>query len=236
MRQKSTDLASLDAVNTEPDDQRNSKQAVCSPKSKKENEIRSTATHVFFWYGPFSNWHRPSYFSGTAALEETLQQLDKAGVAYPPRSSAITTLLAGHRYLCGEQWMMAAKAWLFDDAYILARIQAEDHPKAHKALGRKVSGFDEHLWANACMPIVIGGSIARFAANPAIAKQLLGTGDRALVEGSPYDRLWGVGITWDDPKIEDEQNWRGHNLLGQALVAARTVLAERDAPRRRFSR
>lgn len=114
--------------------------------------MRSTATHVFFWYGPFSNWHRPSYFSGAAALEETLQQLDKAGVAYPPRSSAITTLLAGHRYLCGEQWMMAAKAWLFDDAYILARIQAEDHPKAHKALGRKVSGFDERLLPSATLP------------------------------------------------------------------------------------
>lgn len=131
---------------------------------------------------------------------------------------------------------MAAKAWLFGDADILAQIQAEDHPKAQKALGRKVSGFDERLWADACMPIVIGGSIARFSANPPIAKQLLGTEDRILVEGSPYDRLWGVGIKWDDPKIEDERNWRGRNLLGKALVVTRRVLAERGAPRRRFSR
>lgn len=83
--------------------------------------MRLTSTHVFFWFGPFSNWHRPSCFSGEAALEEMLPRLDEAGVPHPPREAPITDLLARHRYLCGEQWMMAAKAWLPGEALGITR-------------------------------------------------------------------------------------------------------------------
>ncbi|AXK43876.1 NADAR family protein [Erythrobacter aureus] len=197
--------------------------------------MRSTDTHVFFWGGPFSNWNRSS-FPGEAAVAELLPRLDRIGVAHPAEDSPLTRLLKAHRFNCGEQFMMAAKAWMFDDATRLRAILAETDPKKQKLLGRDVSPFFADVWDAACVDIVASGAIARFSANPSQRKQLLDTGERVLVEGSPRDRLWGVGLDWRDERIEDPLNWRGRNLLGKALAIARAELSSRYAPRRRFAR
>ena len=197
--------------------------------------MRRTSTHVFFWGGPFSNWHR-SGFAGKDALAELLPRLNSLAVQHPSANDPLTLALADHRYSCGEQWMMAVKAWLFGDSIRLAEILASDQPRDQKMLGRRVSPFDPAAWDAACVSIVAAGSIARFAANPSLRDQLLATDDLILVEGSPKDRVWGVGIDWRDARIEDPSNWRGRNLLGRALAIARESLRARYAPRRRFSR
>ena len=109
----------------------------------------------------------------------------------------------------------------------LGRILRATEPREHKALGSAkgpIVGFDEERWARARISCVVAGTIARMQANPKDCAVLLDTGERRLVEGSPYDRIWGVGLKWDDPKIADRSAWRGLNLLGDALEEARALL------------
>jgi ribA/ribD-fused uncharacterized protein len=206
-------------------------------------KMRSTATHVFFWGGIFSNWSSGPRFSGRIALAELLPRLAALGVRHPAEAEEITRVLVGHAYPCGEQWMMAAKAWIFGDLVRLKLILEATAPADQKSLGRDVSPFDPAVWDLVCVPVVTSGCIARCTVNPSLRAQVLATENRVVVEGSPKDRVWGVGLRWDDPKIEDQRNWRGRNLLGISWVDARRVVAERypaDAvtpmPRRRFTR
>lgn len=131
-------------------------------------------------------------------------------------------------YGCAEQFMMAEKARLFGDEATRAKILASSSPREHKALGRTVTGFDHATWEAACLDIVVRGNLAKFAQNPSLLATLLATGDKLLVEASPLDKIWGVGLRADDPRIHDRANWRGQNLLGEALMRVRTELRAAD--------
>ncbi|MEU6464754.1 NADAR family protein [Streptomyces sp. NPDC046976] len=131
----------------------------------------------------------------------------------------------GRRYATAEHWMMAAKARLFGDAEAERHVLAAAHPAQAKKAGRLVRGFDEAIWERERFRIVVEGSVHKFAADPALRAFLLNTGDRVLVEASPVDRVWGIGLTADDEAAQDPERWRGLNLLGFALMEARTELA-----------
>ena len=77
--------------------------------------------------------------------------------------------------------------------------------------------------------IVLRGTLAKFSQNAELREYLLGTGDAVLVEASPYDRIWGVGLAQDDPLIRDPGNWRGENLIGFVLMEARDTLRAEEA-------
>jgi ribA/ribD-fused uncharacterized protein len=130
----------------------------------------------------------------------------------------------GRRYATAEHWMMWSKAMLFGDAATAERILAAEYPLQAKALGRQAKGFDEPAWAAARFDIVVAGSLAKFRQHPDLAAFLSGTGQRVLVEASPLDRVWGIGLAADDPRAADPARWRGENLLGFALMHARERL------------
>ncbi|MFF8654320.1 NADAR family protein [Streptomyces huasconensis] len=134
----------------------------------------------------------------------------------------------GVAYATAEHWMMATKARLFDDADAERAVLAARTPAEAKNAGRLVRGFDEAIWARERFGVVVTGSVHKFASDPALRDFLLGTGERVLVEASPLDRVWGVGLAADDPRIQDPEKWRGANLLGFALMGARGRL-QRDA-------
>ncbi len=140
-----------------------------------------------------------------------------------------TFVVDGNTFSCAEQFMMHGKAVLFGDAAIAAQILATASPKEHKALGRKVSGFDDKVWKQHREVIVAAGSRAKFTQNPALLRALLDTAPTELVEASPFDRIWGVGMGADDPRIEDPANWRGGNLLGKILTKLRDELIAEQA-------
>ncbi|GAB7104784.1 NADAR family protein [Streptomyces phaeofaciens JCM 4814] len=129
-------------------------------------------------------------------------------------------------YATAEHWMMAEKARLFDDAEAERRVLAAGHPSEAKKAGRLVRGFDEETWQRERFRIVVEGSVHKFASNPRLRSFLLGTGERVLVEASPVDRVWGIGLAADDDAATDPQRWRGPNLLGFALMQARRRLRE----------
>ncbi|MEU0168113.1 NADAR family protein [Streptomyces iakyrus] len=127
-------------------------------------------------------------------------------------------------YATAEHWMMAEKARLFEDASAERAALAAGHPAEAKKAGRLVRGFDEATWARERFRIVVEGSVHKFGAHPDLLRYLLGTGDRVLVEASPVDRVWGIGLAASDEAAMDPERWRGPNLLGFALMEARERL------------
>ena len=130
----------------------------------------------------------------------------------------------GVEYSTAEHFMMAEKARLFDDEGALAKILSANHPGEAKNEGRGVRNFDEARWLENRFDIVVRGNLAKFEQNEALRIYLLGTGERVLVEASPVDRIWGIGMAKDDPDIESPSLWRGLNLLGYALMEVRSRL------------
>ncbi|MEV5959016.1 NADAR family protein [Streptomyces sp. NPDC051987] len=130
----------------------------------------------------------------------------------------------GVEYATAEHWMMAGKARLFRDAEAERAVLAAQHPAAAKKAGRLVRGFDEETWRRERFGLVTEGSVHKFAADTELRDFLLATGDRILVEASPVDRIWGIGLPATDTAAEDPARWKGLNLLGFALMEARDRL------------
>ena len=131
----------------------------------------------------------------------------------------------GVTYPTAEHYMMAEKARLFDDDEALAEILAAKSPAEAKAGGRRVRGFTDEVWREHREDIVRQASIAKFASDKQLRSYLVGTGARVLVEASPRDRIWGIGMGRNNPAAEKPSQWRGRNLLGFALMQARAELA-----------
>lgn len=136
----------------------------------------------------------------------------------------------GTRYANAEQYMMAGKARLMGDAETLAAILAIDDPSKVKALGRKVKPYDDARWEAHRFDVVTAGNVAKFSASPAMRAYLLSTERDILVEASPTDTIWGIGLGAADERARDPHEWRGRNLLGFALVRARAILREELPP------
>ena len=130
----------------------------------------------------------------------------------------------GRVYPTAEHWMMAEKARLFRDNAIRDKISLAVSPAAAKKLGREVLGFDPVQWDAHKSAIVIAGNLQKFSQHPALRTFLLNTGGRILVEASPMDRIWGIGMAKSDEHIDNPLKWRGQNLLGYALMAVRDLL------------
>jgi ribA/ribD-fused uncharacterized protein len=134
----------------------------------------------------------------------------------------------GIEYKTAEHWMMAQKAILFGDKEIAEQILKADKPGEVKELGRKIKGFDELKWKERKYEIVKAGSIHKFQQDKKLKEFLVNTGDRVLVESSPTDTIWGIGLAQDAKSIENPNAWRGLNLLGFALMEARDFLRAKE--------
>lgn len=127
-------------------------------------------------------------------------------------------------YPTAEHFMMAGKARLFADDVALRQVLAAPNPGAVKAIGRSIEGFDEKVWQERRWDIVVQANLAKFSQNAALAEFLRNTGARVLVEASPVDKIWGIGLAADDPDAENPAGWQGLNLLGFALMEVRSRL------------
>lgn len=163
---------------------------------------------IYFWgrdgkYGYMSNW----FLRDFSAPDETSKDL---------------------RFSCSEQYFMWRKALLFNDKEIAHKILIAPYdPANYKALGRKVKGFDDTNWDIHKFPIMYDANYYKFAdpANADLKRWLINTGDAILVEASPYDKIWGIGISEQEANIsQNVVSWRGENLLGEALMAVRATL------------
>ena len=120
--------------------------------------------------------------------------------------------------------MMAEKARLFNDAHALAEVLKCNHPMEAKQWGRRVANFDPKIWDKHKYEIVKQGNLHKFSQDTKMKQYLLQTGDRITVEASPRDRIWGIGMSQDNEKAHNPNQWRGQNLLGFALMEVREEL------------
>jgi ribA/ribD-fused uncharacterized protein len=135
-----------------------------------------------------------------------------------------TFVIDGITYSCTEQWMMAEKARLFGDTETLALIMEAQLPSDQKKLGRKVKGFNVDKWNAVAKDVVYKGNYAKFTQNPAMKECLLATIGTTLVEASPYDKIWGIGMSAFDAMGRSREEWKGLNWLGEVLTQLRNDL------------
>jgi hypothetical protein len=135
----------------------------------------------------------------------------------------------GVKYASSEHWMMSEKARLFGDNEALSAILDAVTPAEAKKLGRLVRGFNDARWKAACFEAVVRGNVHKFGQDADLREYLLGTANRVLVEASPRDQVWGIGLGAANERAADPRQWRGRNLLGFALMEARSRLAEDSA-------
>lgn len=128
------------------------------------------------------------------------------------------------KFNTAEHWMMAQKALLFVDKEIYDKIIIAKSPAEAKALGRQVRNFDETTWNHKRFEIVVRGSLEKFTQHKDLKEFLLNTKERVLVEASPIDRIWGIGLKADSDKAENPKRWNGLNLLGFALMEVRDII------------
>lgn len=130
----------------------------------------------------------------------------------------------GILYNCAEQFMMAEKARLFNDPVALKKIMAETNPHQQKMLGKTVKGFKQDVWDNNARRIVYNGNYAKFTQNAEL-KALLLSSVGTLVEASPYDKIWGIGLSEREHSAKIRSQWKGTNWLGEVLTKLRANLA-----------
>jgi len=130
----------------------------------------------------------------------------------------------GITYQTAEHWMMAAKARLFNDDVNLQKVLQSGTPAAAKKLGRAVKNFDPLVWDQHKFNLVVEGNYHKFSQHATLKTFLLNTADRVIVEASPVDKIWGIGMAADHVAVENPSSWKGENLLGYALMEVRDQL------------
>lgn len=181
---------------------------------------------VSFWRPCDPNAYLGQWFDSAFELNDVTQK------TLPVCFSTLPFLGRMHgRYSSAEQFMMVAKAVLMDDAKSEAIIRKTNNPRTCKRLGRKVQNFDSDKWAAVARDVVCVGNYLKFSQNQHLKKELLGTKTATLVEGSPYDKVWGVGLRYDSPHINQPDKWKGTNLLGNCLESVRELLTQKPVAR-----
>lgn len=128
------------------------------------------------------------------------------------------------QYPSAEHFMMAEKARLFSDEEVLDKILNSNSPAEAKKYGREVKRFDPKVWDENKMDIIVQANLAKFGQNEGLKEFLLNTKERILVEASPVDQIWGIGLAKDSKDASNPLKWRGENLLGFALMEVRKLL------------
>lgn len=164
----------------------------------KSDNYYETDTHIYFYGSLYSQW----------AMRDI--EID------------------GEVFNCCEQYMMAKKAELFLDNFAHEKIMNSTDPSIQKSWGRKVENFDKDKWEEVAKEVVFDANCAKFMQNEDCKQQLLNSGDKHIVEASPTDCIWGVGLRPTDPKILDPKNWRGTNWLGEEIMKVRAYLRSKD--------
>lgn len=157
---------------------------------------RITDTHVFFWGSEFSNWYSCKF-----EYED-------------------------NEFFNSEQAFMWKKALHFNDRNIAEEILKTANPKRAKELGREIKNFNADEWLKVSFDIMVEVNIAKYSSDPYLRDILESTGNKTIVEASPTDSLWGIGLHWSDDRVLDESKWQGMNLLGEALMKVRRILNE----------
>ena len=128
----------------------------------------------------------------------------------------------GVTYTSAEQWMMAMKALCMNDDISYAKIMKSSDPQYIKQLGRKVKNYEDKKWSKQRYDVCVLGNYLKFNQNSELREWLINTKDQLIVEASPIDKIWGIGLSVEDARVG--KDWQGDNLLGKAIMEVREKL------------
>lgn len=157
---------------------------------------RITDTHIYFWGSELSNWYMCKFE------------------------------YKGHTFYNSEQAFMWEKSLYFNDKSTAKKILQEPDPRKNKKLGREVKNFVSNEWSKVCFDIMVNVNLSKFSTSLTLKKLLVETGSKTIVEASPLDNIWGIGLHWENDLVLDEKNWKGQNLLGNALMEVRKKIGK----------
>jgi len=159
-----------------------------------------TDTHVFFWGSVYSNWYERKFKWRDLTFKNS------------------------------ETAFMYAKAVFFKDESTARKILESSHdPSETKQMGREVTPYDDDLWSEVREEIMFEILCAKFSQHDDLKQVLTEHSGKHIVEASPYDRIWGIGLHWTNERIYDFRNWRGDNLLGKALMKVQVKMGLRKS-------
>jgi len=181
--------------------------------------VEKDESFTFFYRkeSPFSQFH-PSAFTGESLFPQRTYEDNPLEVEISQTHSHKSTV---HKFHCCEQWMMFNKAELFKDYKSAQAILKASTPMQCKQLGRKVRNFVEEEWKKHNRRIIYEGNFLKFSQNPSLLEALKETEGTSLVEASPTDRIYGIGLAASDPRAKSRNTWKGRNLLGEVLTELR---------------
>ena len=87
--------------------------------------------------------------------------------------------------------------------------------------GVLVKGFDNEIWQSNAPTIVYNGNKEKFIQNKEFLNLLLSTKGQTIVEASPDDNIWGIGLAKDQEESKSIFTWKGTNWLGIVLTELR---------------
>jgi ribA/ribD-fused uncharacterized protein len=170
--------------------------------TKVVTEAEEDEEFTFFWHGILSQWHKCRFVIG------------------------------GVEYNCAEQFMMAEKARIFNDPDSLREIMRAKDPADQKRLGRNVKNFIKDKWEKVARGAVYQSNYAKFKQNKDLRDALFTTKGTTLVEASPYDQIWGIGLKMNDERALSRKTWKGKNWLGEVLTQVREDLMKEEECRK----
>ncbi|MFT5298576.1 MAG: ribA/ribD-fused uncharacterized protein [Flavobacteriales bacterium] len=205
-------------LNNEPSEKAN----YVTPLVEHYHSVKKNETYTYFWEtaSPYSQWYKSKFIASTCLIEGV--SMNKVKREF---------VLQNHfpfdvqEYSSAEQFMMFQKSIIFLDLDSAKKIMSTTDVSKIKKIGRKVSGFNENIWKYYRSKIVYEGNKAKFEQNENLKEELLKTKGTTIVEASPYDKIWGIGLTADDLKSQSRKTWNGLNLLGEILTYLRIELS-----------
>jgi ribA/ribD-fused uncharacterized protein len=161
---------------------------------------------TMFWGGIYSQWYTKAPFRTEVPVADQRVVLE---------------------FNCCEQYMMYMKAATFGDWDTAEKVMRTLNPKEQKQLGREVKPFDRDVWNSVARQIVYDGNYAKFTQHRDLKIALLSTAGSTLVEASPVDKIWGIGLAADNPLALDRKTWKGTNWLGEAITQVRNDILKK---------
>lgn len=167
--------------------------------------MRETNTHIYF----FSRDDIFSNFAVTPFLYEKKSD-DMFGV----RGESVF-------FQCSEQGYMYEKCLFFNRFGMAKNCIDVTDPRDVKRIGRSIPNFNDERWNEVSFDKMYDVLMCKFSNNKEAKEELINSGNKILVEASPYDKIWGCGIGVDDDDVLQEENWTGENRLGEVLMKVR---------------
>jgi len=129
-------------------------------------------------------------------------------------------------FFCAEQYFMYIKALTFNDHQVANKILYCTKPDEAKELGRQVRNYDNKIWSKIREKVMYRANFLKYTQNQELKEKLLNPDwkDKRFVEANPYDKIWAIGLSEDDPRALNQKTWLGENLFGKVLDDVRAQI------------